>query len=267
MNNNDVTVIIPMHRDCDEAYAMLEKAIESVEKCREHYTDGEIDILIVAPFVTHKSDILAHSYTTWCLNDSGNNTYCGQVNFAVQHIDTPYFSILEYDDTYKEKWFKFFSQYLYGNEEVSVFVPVNVVTDKNESTWRYANEMPLASYFSSEIGFIDFDCLQDWSSFTLAGSVFNTNDFKTVGMFKPSIKLASDYEFLLRLTSKKLKVMVVPKEGYRHVIGVEGSLLSRYKNISDDEIQKWFDLAKREYMYDEDRKKGISKKKESIEIK
>lgn len=266
MNNTDITVIIPMHRESDDAFEMLENAINSVEKCRENYENGTIYIKIVAPFKP-KSQATSHQNTDWCINTSGDNTYCGQVNFAVSTIETPYFSILEYDDTYKEKWFKFFSQYLYGNEEVSVFVPVNVVTDKNGSTWRYANEMPLASYFSSEIGFIDFDCLQDWSSFTLAGSVFNTKDFKSVGMFKPSIKLASDYEFLLRLTNKKLKVMVVPKEGYKHIIGVEGSLLSQYKDITDDEIQKWFDLAKREYLYDEDRKKGISIKKSAEEIK
>ena len=77
-------------------------------------------------------------------------------------------------------------------------------------------------------------------------------------MLKPSIKVAFNYEFLLRLTNNKLEAFVVPKEGYLHVIGRENSLTDIYsKTIKDDEIVKWFELAMREYPYAVDRKKDI----------
>ena len=77
-------------------------------------------------------------------------------------------------------------------------------------------------------------------------------------MLKPSIKVSFNYEFLLRTTHNGLKVYVVPKEGYTHVVGRKNSLTDEYNNtLSDTEIQKWFELAVREYPYKEDRKKDI----------
>ena len=83
--------------------------------------------------------------------------------------------------------------------------------------------------------------------------------------FKPSIKVAFNYEFLLRLTKKELKVYVVPKEGYIHVIGRKDSLTDEYnKTLSREEIKKWFDLAKTEYAFTEDRKTNIDKIKTEV---
>ena len=79
-------------------------------------------------------------------------------------------------------------------------------------------------------------------------------------MFKPSIKVAFNYELLLRMTKKELKVYVVPKEGYTHVIGREDSLTDEYnKTLTNEEIRKWFDLAKIECVFTEDRKTNIEK--------
>jgi hypothetical protein len=45
---------------------------------------------------------------------------------------------------------------------------------------------------------------------------------------------------------------------------MKGSLTEQYnKEIASEDIQKWFDLAKREYTYDVDRNKGISVKKDA----
>lgn len=265
--NNDITVIIPLHEVKEGTLELVTKAIKSVRDCQKHYKDGELFINIVSPKEVYEN--YTFNVDKCILNESEDTTYCGQVNYAVEHINTKYFSVLEYDDTYFEKWFKFFSQYLYGNEDVSVFLPLNVVSDIDGEHWQYGNEMPLASYFSANLGFIDFDCLQDWSNFTLAGAVINREDFINVGMYKPSIKLAFDYELLLRLTNKKLRVMVVPKEGYKHIVGREGSLTDIYRKEMEgtNAMQKWFDLAKREYQYTEDRKKGVSIKEKTEELK
>ena len=52
--------------------------------------------------------------------------------------------------------------------------------------------------------------------------------------------------------------MVVPKEGYVHEIGRKGSLTDEYNlTMTEDEVKKWFELAYREYVYEEDRNKDI----------
>lgn len=261
---NDISIIIPVHVLENGTEDLLKKAIGSVRDCQKHYKDGKLLVNVVAPFEASEFDV-----DNWILNDSGDTSYCGQVNFGVQNINTKYFSVLEFDDFYYEKWFKFFSQYLYGNEDVTAFLPLNVVTDINGENWQYGNEMPLRMHVSKELGFIDYDCLQDWNMFTLAGSVINRDDFIKVGMYKPSIKLSYDYEFLLRATNRKLKIMVVPKEGYKHMVGRTDSQMDIYRKemVGTDDVQKWFDLAKREYQYTDDRKKGISNKKKTEDVK
>lgn len=264
--NNDITIIIPLHTLEGDNGEFLKKAIESVRESQKYYNDGKLIVTVVAPFDDSTNAKLVDK---WILNNSGDTTYCGQVNYAVQYIDTKYFSILEYDDTYTEKWFKFFKEYMFGNEDVSMFLPLTIVTDTGGEHWQYGNEAALAEFFSSELGFLDFDCLQDWSAFALMGAVINREDFVSVGMYKPSIKLAFDYELLLRMTNKKLRVMVVPKEGYKHIVGRENSMMDVYRKEMEgtDDVQKWFELAKREYQYTEDRKKAISKKQKVEEIK
>lgn len=267
MKNNDITVIIPVHNSEKETSELLKRSIESVKKNAKNYKNGTLKTIVVAPFdygVDENFSKKSCGWNSWIVNESGDTTYCGQVNYAVQRTETDYFSILEVDDEYTEKWFKFFGQYLYGNEDVSMFLPINIVTDESGEHWQYGNEAPLAEFFSSEPGIVDFDCLQDWNGFTVAGAVVNKEDFIKVGMYKPSIKVANDYELLLRMTNKKLRVMVIPKEGYKHYVGRKGSLTDIYRQEMDgtDSVKKWFELAKREYQYTEDRKKGIASKKE-----
>ena len=111
--------------------------------------------------------------------------------------------------------------------------------------FQYNNEIAWASAFSEEIGYLDYECLQDYPTFNLTGGIFNTNDFNSIGGFKPSIKIAFNYELLLHMTKKELKVFVVPKEGYIHVVGRKGSLTEEYNNtMKMDEIKKWFNMAK-----------------------
>ena len=104
------------------------------------------------------------------------------------------------------------------------------MSNPEHKVFQYINEIAWTNSFSSEIGFLDFDCLQDYPSFNLTGGIFNTKDFNTIGGFDSSIKVAFNYEYLLRLTKKELKVYVVPKEGYVHCVGRKGSLTDEYNN-------------------------------------
>ena len=254
----DITVIIPLLENqlgSDE----LKNAVNSVDQCQEYY-EGKLNILYVVPkqketkyytmFPTSRP--ISQQYIE---NDTGCYDYCSQINFGVKHVETEYFSILEYDDYYTKKWFKMFDDYYVTNEDVSVFLPITIVHNANTDEREFVNDIIWSNGFANEIGYIDFDCLQASGSFNLTGGIFKTSDW--LG-YKPSISVAFNYEYLLRATNKKQKVFVVPKEGYHHEIFKVGSLTDHYINtISDDDNMKWFELAKREYAFDEDRNKGI----------
>jgi hypothetical protein len=62
------------------------------------------------------------------------------------------------------------------------------------------------------------------------------------------------YEFLLRLTHNDVKIMTIPRFGYKHVNQREGSLFHDYRNtLTPDESQWWLAQAKKEYYFDYDR--------------
>lgn len=263
----DITIIIPLHKFNDKIKGLLENALKSIQKNQETYTFGKLKPLIVAPpavdMLITESDILVNFPETMISSNNGDTDFCSQVNYGANCVETEFFSILEFDDVYTDKWFKMAHDYFYTNESVSLFLPFNILTYVDSEQYQYANEIAWTSSFSNELGYLDYDCLQDYSAFNLTGGIFNTNDFKQVGGFKSSIKIAFNYELLLRLTKKELKVFVVPKEGYIHIIGREDSLTDEYnRTIPKEDINKWFDLAKIECSFTEDRKTSITKIKE-----
>lgn len=264
----DITVIIPLLENQLDSND-LENAVKSVDKCKEYY-EGKVEILYVVP-----KPKVEKTYTTYVTNnpivqmyienDTGKYDYCSQINFGVKHVKTEYFSILEYDDYYTKKWFKMFNDYYVTNEDVSVFLPINIIHNAKTDEREFVNDIIWSSGFANELGIIDFDSLQQSGSFNLTGGIFKTSDW--LG-YKPSIKVAFNYEYLLRATQPieddkhekkpRQRIMVVPKEGYHHEIFKDGSLSSYYfDNINDNDNMKWFELAKREYAFDEDRNKGI----------
>jgi hypothetical protein len=76
-----------------------------------------------------------------------------------------------------------------------------------------------------------------------------------MGKLKPSIKLTFIYEFLLRLTFKDVRIMTVPKFGYKHVNQRPNSLFASYKETMNPvEAKWWLQTAKKEYYFTNDRK-------------
>lgn len=251
----DITVIVPVLRSSDQK--TLKRALDSVVECQKFYSDGKLNVMIVS----EKSENVQTGYILdgveckTIVNKSGKYDYCSQINYGVKHVNTEYFSILEYDDYYNKKWFNMFTNYLNTNEDVSVFLPINVLHNVKTDEREFVNDIIWSSGFANSIGYIDFDCLQSTASFNLTGGIFKTSDW--LG-YKPSIAVAFNYEYLLRATDKGQKVFVIPKEGYHHELFKDGSLSEYYiNNISDEDNAKWFDLAKSEYTFDEDRNQGI----------
>lgn len=270
----DIAIIIPIHSLNKDTKETLSNSFGSVLKNRETYQSGVLSVFLVVPSNFEEKEFLMDEYVTKYENvtivmNEGETDFCSQVNCGVKYIqensDIQHFSILEYDDAFSPKWFKMVDNYYYTNEDVSVFLPVNVHCNTDKTKWQFCNESVLASSFSNEIGFIDKDCLENSTSFNLTGGVFNLNDFVNIGMLKPSIKVAFNYEFLLRLTHNEYKAYVVPKVGYIHIVGRNGSLTDEYLQTLDDKtITEWFNVAKREYRYEEDRKRGINIAAETV---
>lgn len=264
----DISIIIPLHKFDETIKVLLKRAFESIKKNEETYTFGKLIPIVVGPNDVLESvgENFGETFFYHPCQNNDKTDFCSQVNRAVNHVDTEYFSILEFDDVYTDKWFKMAHDYFYTNESVSIFLPINIIWSEDmPGQYQYVNEIAWTGAFSNEIGFVDFDALQDYPSFNLTGGIFNTDDFKKIGKFKPSIKVAFNYELLLRLTKKDLKVYVVPKEGYIHVIARTDSLTDEYnKSLSDEEVKKWFNLAKSEYMYLEDRKATIDNIKDEV---
>lgn len=265
----DITIIVPVHEFNDAIAKYAEKAFASVDACQENYKEGELKVLIVSSLKETNSlkNVLAKfKFKYEIIENNGNNDYCSQINFAVDKVETEHFSILEIDDEYTAKWFKMANDYYYGNESISIFLPVNMFHDDNYNNWQYGNTMALSPTFitqdkddTDDIGIINYQRLEKCSLFNLTGGIFNTKDFIAVGKYKPSIQVAFNYELMLRMTKKGLKIMVVPKEGYLHTMGREGCLTNSYlSSMTESERDKWFSLAIRECIYDEDRQKDVN---------
>ena len=250
---NDITVIIPVHEWNESVENLLSVAVKSVPK--------DLPIIIsttktiendIKKFVDDNKNIdVIFNY------ENEKHDFCTLTNNAVLQVGTKWFSILEFDDEYADNWFIHVEKELNYKSDVSVFLPLIDLVDINTNKfYGYANEAPWASSFSEEIGYIDHDSIQDYFDFNLTGCVFNTEDFKNIGMLKPSIKISFWYEFVLRCTNSSKKLFVVPKLGYKHSINREGSLIDFYqKTITAQEAEWWRELAKREYFYNMDRNK------------
>jgi hypothetical protein len=271
----DLTILLPIHKlDNTDEESRLVYAIESVRGNIETYKDAEVKILVIVPNEDLRQQVqkllegcpIIKSIEI-CINDTEKSDYASQINYGASKVETEHFSILEFDDFYMPNWFANARRYSINDEAATVYLPLEYIKldGGKDDEWEFGNEMVWAKSFSNELGVIDFDCLQNCTVFNLTGGIFNTKDFIAIGGLKPSIKLSFNYEFLLRLTSKDLKAYVVPKLGYSHTVGRNGSLTDEYKDMDKEEAQRWFDLAKREYKYKEDRYKTIKvAKKEKI---
>jgi hypothetical protein len=59
------------------------------------------------------------------------------------------------------------------------------------------------------------------------------------------------------MTNNSVKIMSIPKIGYKHINLREGSIFWNYKNgddnLTDEEVRFWVESAKKEYLFINDR--------------
>lgn len=245
----DITIIVPLNEVNDTILDYMETALKSVDDNQKFYED-KLKVMVVCINDDDKKLIQTRfdkRTIDYVINNTNETDFCSQINTAAKLIDTEYFSILEFDDYYGNKWFKSVKEYFYSHEDVSLFLPINTQRDLTNNLCQFVNELAWSNEFSKEIGFIDKNGLDDFYGFNLTGGVFNTQDFNRIGGFNTSIRVAFNYELLLRLLNEKMKIYVVPKEGYVHLINREGSLTDFYmKTLTKEEIRECFSNAIKE---------------------
>ena len=252
---NTITTIIPLNKFDEEVKTMLEMAVKSHQETSKN---NPADLMFVGPKeVLDKVRELKLADAQYVENE--NAWFSTQINVAAKNVKTDYFAILECDDEFTPIWFDNVVKYINIGDDIAVYLPLTEVYDyqnKNAGPVGYINEAVWASSFSEKLGYFDNECLQDYLLFNTTGGVFRTKDFLEVGGLKESIKLSFWYEFLLRAINKDKNIFVIPKIGYFHMINRTDSLASEYaRDMSDRESEFWIELARKEYLYKNDRKK------------
>lgn len=244
-NDNKITVIIPLHEFSHKGIEMLNKAIESVNE--------KMPIIISCKAGTSMESIGKFKFggKISFLDKAEGDSFQELVNAAVGYVETEWFSILEYDDTYSDIWYNSAMKYIDFKTDTSVFMFFEDIFDAKDGKYLgMGNESPWASSFSDEIGYLDNQALMNYFEYYMTGSVFKKSDWDEIGGLKPHIKLTFWYEWLLRATKNDKKIFVIPKIGYLHKMGRENSLTNLYMDsMNEKEIQWWFDLAKRDFFY------------------
>jgi glycosyltransferase involved in cell wall biosynthesis len=183
--------------------------------------------------------------------------YQSQVNLGIKNVSSEWVSFFEFDDEYSSIWFNNVKKYSSLYSDVEAFLPIVVDVDSKDVFAGFTNEATFAANFTQEMGYLNNDTLLDYQNFQTAGMVVKKSALDNFGGFKPSMKLTFVYEFLLRLTYNSVRIMTIPKIGYKHMSMREGSIFWSYKNgesvISNDEVKFWISTAKKEYFFSNDR--------------
>jgi len=265
--NTDITLIIPIF---NADVPLLKNAIESVAN---QIVKPDVTLFVVSEKSDdHKSlkDLLkGEERFTWVIQaHAGDTSFQSQMNLGVKMCNTKWFSYLEQDDEISTIWFKNVIEYRKAHEDVGIFLPLILdVSDSVETpegptsdVLGMSNEAVWAAEFSAEMGILDNDSLLKYQNFNFDGMVMMKEVYEDFGGLKTNIKLTFMYEFLLRMTAKAVKTMIIPKLGYKHVNLREGGLFSNLKTeMLPDEARWWLATAKREYYHTNDRELAYEK--------
>ena len=258
MEKVDVSVILPIesakHLSFDDYF---DRAVKSIL-----IQTRPINELVI---VHSNEDLLlskleSYDYSGLTVNlvkNEGAFDFCSQINLGVKNAKSKWVSILEFDDEYSSIWFKNVDDYTKAYPEIEAFLPLVVDTDEKGLFVGFTNEATFAVSINTEMGYLTNDTLLNYQNFQSSGMVIKKSTFEDNGGFKPSIKLTFVYEYLLRLTYNSVKIMTIPRIGYKHMNLRQGSIFWNYQNgdnnLTDDEVSFWIESAKKEHFFIADR--------------
>lgn len=255
-----VTVILPIHEFGENLKKYVETAIKSVL----NQIGSTVKVLIVYSHRAQEGGLLTfleennYGDRVSSIKNEEKTDFCGQVNFGVKNITTPYFSILEYDDEYSTIYFRNVEEHIEGFTDVSMFLPITVdVDDKTTTAIQLVNQNIWSKGYVGEngvMGYLNSKSLNEFSFYTIGGAVLKKSDFEAVGGLKSNILLAFTYEFILRFLNNGNKIYTIPKFGYKHTINRDGSLfMGLGASMSEQDRFFWFQTAKKESHFFNDR--------------
>lgn len=185
-------------------------------------------------------------------------------------------SIAEPEDGYSVRWFETADKYMAENTEVAIFTPI-IKNILNGAFSGVMNESPWVEGMSEEAGKFDLNLLQRFNCVNPLGALYRVSAIdeyaeKKDGLSKPmkeSMKLSHYYEFFLRMIYDDVKVMTIPRIGYEiKIVNKDYFTDSSCKvpqnlaifpedkgGMTPEEARFWFELAKKEFFYDDDRNK------------
>lgn len=267
MEKLNVSVVLPVesskHKNFDSLFRSCITSINNqIKDCpRRGEVVGDIELVLVhsgeESLIEYINSYEFSGLTTNIVHNSGDFDFSSQVNLGIQKSSHEWVSVLEFDDEYSSIWFKNVSRYIDSYPDVKGFLPLVVDTDEKGVFAGFTNEATFAANMNSEIGILTNEVLLNYQNFQTSGMVFKKDLFEEFGGFKKSFKLTFVYELLLRLTYNSVKIMTIPRIGYKHSNMREGSIFWNYKNgsnpLTQDEITFWIESAKKEHFFKEDR--------------
>ena len=216
-----ITVIVPLHEYNEEVKKYLATAIDSV--------NTELhDIMFVGPkyVITEASKEFDSKHVT-LIENTGSTDFFTQINKAAFNCLTPYFSILEFDDMYLPNWDKVYEEEDLKNH--SIIIPFNEYF-KDGYFASFGNELAWDVAFLEEgapLGVITQHELKIYNDFNITGGIIKTEDFISLGGFKPEYKTLAWFEFLMRAVRKDKTFYVIPRVCYRHTMLRAGSYMTK----------------------------------------
>jgi hypothetical protein len=257
-NNNTISVVLPIKTSTAFDFIdFFEKSIKSVQYQNEYVNELVIVYCNESELETYLQGYDFGELKVVLEKWDGQPNFQSQVNKGVEVSTSTWVSVLEFDDEFSNIWFKNGKKYMDFYKDVDVFLPIVVDVDEKAVFAGFTNEATFAANISSEIGVLTNETLQNFQNFQFSGCLFRKETFLNYGGLKPNFKLTFNYELFLRLTQNSVKIMSVPKVGYKHMNLRVGSIFWNYKNgtdkIDEDEARFWIESAKKESFFNFDR--------------
>jgi hypothetical protein len=214
----DVSVILPIKsskvRNFDEYF---KKAIDSLQIQKTEINELVIVHTNETSLVEYLNEFDFGSLPVVKVEWAKEPNYSAQINYGVRSAKSTWVSLFEFDDEYSSIWFKNVLKYSEIYTDVSAFLPIVVDVDSDTKFAGFTNEATFAANFTPEMGILTNETLMDYQNFQLSGVVIKKESFIDYGLLKPSFKLTFGYEFFLRMTYNSIKIMSIPKIGYKHM--------------------------------------------------
>jgi len=258
MENFDISVILPIKSSSHPWFEdYFNKAITSIKTQKKQINELIIvhtdETLLVEHLDNFDFSGLNVNRVVWTKTPN----FAEQINHGARIANSKWITIFEFDDEYSNIWFNNVDKFSKSYPDVDCFLPIVIDVTENGQFAGFTNEATFAVNISNEMGILNNETLQNFQNFQISGMVIKKSSFVDFGMLKASFKLTFGYEMFLRLTQNSVKIMTIPRIGYKHTNLRQGSIFWSYKNgdetLSKEEVKFWIDSAKKESLFIVDR--------------